>query len=143
MTGSYSVPGDFFDNLADPRDSEPETFAVFDYDDEELYGDYADYRPGHRHEQVELNPLDVAIKELRKLSGDLRRDRHPLAHVPQQIANRLVDVHAPAPQIIKSQYEPSPTGNCKRCQRPLDMPTMKRGRPRQMCTICSPPKRAA
>jgi hypothetical protein len=104
-------------------DSEPEFF-----DDDEL--------PSFR--TAPLDPLSSAVKRLRTLSRELRAERHPLAHVAQQIANDLVDVRAPAAPAPIGRFEPSPTGNCRQCGAPLPLPTMRRGRPRTLCLTCSP-----
>lgn len=135
---SYPVPGEFFENMSAPTPDE--SYDNYDYDDDDLYGEHADDRFGYRRERIELDPISVAVKELRRLALRLKAERHPLAHIPQQVANRLVDVRAPAPTPIAG-FEESPTGNCAQCGRALPMPTMRRGRPRTKCTACSPPRR--
>lgn len=128
---SYSVPGEFFENMSVPQDDESYDDVDYDAYDADLYSD--------RQDRVELDPISAAVKELRSLASRLKAERHPLAHIPQQVANRLVDVRAPAPRLPEGLKE-SPTGNCTACGRALPMPTMGRGRPRTKCTICSPPK---
>lgn len=135
---SYPVPGEFFENMSAPSDDE--SYDKYDYDDEHLYGDYADDRYGYRQERIELDPISVAVMELRSLASRLKAEHHPLAHIPQQVANKLIDVRAPARRPAGG-FEESPTGNCTQCGRALAMPTMGRGRPRTKCTACSPPKR--
>lgn len=144
--GSYPVSGDFFDNIADPRYDEPDDNA--DYDPADDWDEDDDYRYCARSalpEPVQPGPLSVAVKELRSVARQLARDRHPSAPVVQQIANRLLDIHAPAaapaPAVDpSSEFAPSPTGNCNLCGRALPLPTMSRGRPRKRCTRCSPPR---
>jgi hypothetical protein len=142
--GSYPVPGEWFDSVSVPGldDSDYDGYYVDEldvFDDEDF-----DPRPGRVRERGELEeeraePLSAAVARLRWLAGELARDRHRFAHVAQEVANSLVDVRAPAPRLPNG-FEPSPTGNCSRCGRALPLPSMK-GRPRKMCTVCSPPRR--
>lgn len=144
--GSYPVPGDWFDNVAAPSDDEDFFYSNgYDVDDELEVFDGADPRPSQRFERVELDPLSDAVHQLRRLASRLAAEQHRLAHVPQQVANSLVDVRAPAPRPPSfpvpgqdAEFAASPTGNCARCQRALPLPTMKRGRPRTLCELCSP-----
>lgn len=141
--GSYPVPGDWFDNVAAPGYDEDEydyaaELAILDEDDDYEY-EYVP-RPRSTVEPVQVDPISAAVRELRALASRLAAEHHPLAHVPQQIANELVDVRGPAPTPV-GPYEPSPTGNCAKCGRPLPLPTMGRGRPRTLCLTCSPRRR--
>lgn len=61
---------------------------------------------------------------LRWLAGQLASEKHPLSHVPIQLANALADV---------------PVGGCRGCGEPLPAP-QRTGRPRVMCLVCSPRK---
>lgn len=65
------------------------------------------------------------VRILRVLSGELARDRHPLAHVPQQLASALLD---------------EPVEGCQLCGGELPPPA-RTGRPRVRCLRCSPPRR--
>jgi hypothetical protein len=76
-----------------------------------------DPRPGYRHQHVELDPVSDAVRQLRRLASRLASEHHPLAHVPQQVANTLVDVRAPAPKPayhpvpgMEAEFAQSPTG---------------------------------
>lgn len=160
--GSYPVPGDWFENIAEPSHDEDFSYPDEYYDDgdgefgdefdavarpsgELRHLDGVDPRPAHRYQRAEIDPLSDAVQQLRRLASRLKAEHHPMAHVPQQIANSLVNVRAPVPSPpshpvpgAEADFAPSPTGNCERCGRALPLPTMKRGRPRTLCEFCSP-----
>lgn len=137
--GSYPVPGEWFENVADPAYDEPDYFLddALEADERAAFAEDVDLQPGRRFERVEPDPVSDAVHQLRRLASRLAAERHPLAHVPQQVANQLVNDRGPAPRPAGGFVE-SPTGNCERCGRPLPLPTVKPGRPRKLCTVCSP-----
>ncbi|NYI78741.1 hypothetical protein [Nocardioides panzhihuensis] len=59
---------------------------------------------------------------LRWLAAQLAADKHPLAHVPADLARSLLDV---------------PAEGCRSCDGPLP-PAERTGRPRVLCLTCSP-----
>jgi hypothetical protein len=61
---------------------------------------------------------------LRWLAAQLASEKHPLSHVPMELANALTDV---------------PVGGCRGCGDPLPAP-QRTGRPRVLCLVCSPRK---
>lgn len=67
--------------------------------------------------------LSAAVQVLRWLSTELAGERHALAHVPAQLAARLLE-------------EPD-AGSCRSCGGALPTPSGT-GRPRAMCLSCSP-----
>jgi hypothetical protein len=67
-----------------------------------------------------------AVQVLRWLASELAGERHPLAHVPQQVAAALLS--GPG------------AGCCRLCGGPLPMPALT-GRPRVRCERCSPSRR--
>lgn len=164
VMSTYSVPNEWFENVAiETVDDYDESY---DGDDESYDAEDDEYEitepvwparldaltllasdeqkastPALQpHTQAnQLDPLSESIQQLRALHRQLRREHHPLSHVPAQIANRLVDIKAPAPRIASAQ-EPSPVGNCRKCGASLPLPTMGRGRPRKLCLTCSPTK---
>lgn len=139
MSGHFSVPGEFFDDHQYPADD--------GYDSDDEYDDrmleLLDGVPGQhasRPAEVATDRLSASIKALRYLATQLRGEGHPLAHVPAQIANVLMEVRAPTPPPVGGgggQAE-SPTGNCRICGQALPLPSMGRGRPRTLCERCSP-----
>lgn len=72
-------------------------------------------------------PRSTSILALRWLAGQLAGERHPLAHVPSQVAAALLE---------------DPVAACTLCSGPLPAP-LGRGRPRSRCERCSPPRRKA
>lgn len=70
-----------------------------------------------------VRKLSNAAVLARWLAGELARERHPLAHVPAELAAALLDV---------------PVAGCKDCGAPL--PVQRKGRPRLFCLACSPRK---
>lgn len=72
--------------------------------------------------------LTATLTILRWLADRLHADGHPLAHVPQELADRLVAMRA-APT--------SPWGVCCSCGAPLPEP-QRAGRPRRHCLGCRP-----
>ncbi len=138
---TYPVPGEWFDELphqyADDDDDYDYTVpdpAHFDDDPD------APRRPSYSSGRVQLDPSSVAVQSLRQLSRELKKDRHPLAHVPNDIARVLIDNHVPTP-ALPAQKQPSPTGNCRQCGDALPLPSMRRGRPRTLRLTCSPSRR--
>jgi hypothetical protein len=75
---------------------------------------------------LEPRRLSIVVLSLRWLAGELARDRHPLAHLPEQLADALL-------------AEPDEAG-CRVCGGPLPVP-LGVGRPRVRCERCSPPRR--
>ena len=67
----------------------------------------------------------TVILSLRWLAGELARDRHPLAHVPDQVADVLAGAG---------------DEGCRVCGGRLPVP-LGVGRPRVRCESCSPPRR--
>jgi hypothetical protein len=76
-------------------------------------------------DEAALRRTSTSVLALRWLAGQLAAERHPLAHVPQQIADALLE---------------EPVGGCSLCGAPLPTPA-RTGRPRSRCTRCSPPRR--
>ena len=66
-----------------------------------------------------------AVAVLRWLAGELHADRHPLAHVPMELAAVVADG--------------GPRTGCKRCGGPVE--PVRVGRPRVTCETCRPPRR--
>ena len=70
--------------------------------------------------------LGQAVQVLRWLASQLASDRHPLAHVPQQVASALLA---------------EPEQACRLCGGELPPRLIGAGRPRVRCETCSPPRR--
>jgi formylmethanofuran dehydrogenase subunit E len=68
------------------------------------------------------------VRILRWLAAEMARDGYPLAHVPQQVAARLLD-------------DLDGSIGCKRCGEALPAPA-RTGRPRTLCLACRPRRRA-
>lgn len=68
--------------------------------------------------------LGATVTTLRWLAAELAADRHPLSHVPVQLADALMS---------------EPAGGCRGCGEPLPAP-QRTGRPRVLCLVCSPRK---
>ncbi|GAA1778946.1 hypothetical protein GCM10009795_026300 [Nocardioides hankookensis] len=139
--GSYPVPSDFFEDIADSRYDEPDDYSdSYEYDEQDDY-EYVPHRSS-TPPPVEPGIISVAVTQLRALARELYAEHHPRAHVAQQVSNLLLDLHDPRPPAVdpSSEFAPSPVGNCNICGRSLPLPTMRRGRPRKRCTRCSPPR---
>lgn len=66
--------------------------------------------------------LGNTVAVLRWLAAELAVERHPLAHVPAELARALLE---------------DPVGGCRACDGPLPAPA-RTGRPRALCLVCSP-----
>ena len=74
-----------------------------------------------------MDPLTTrrVVDMLRYLAVELQREKHPLAHVPLQLAGLVRDG--------------GPGTGCKRCAGPVEQ--CGRGRPRLHCEACRAPRR--
>ncbi|QWC83715.1 hypothetical protein KLP28_08630 [Nocardioidaceae bacterium] len=140
--GSVPVPGDWFDQFpAGQFDDDDLTGREHLYDLEDGYEEALDRHFGELERPEPARPDEVTriIHELRAFSRRLAAERHPQAHVPNLLANRLNDARVPAPAPPRGKVS-SPTGNCRICGNALPLPSTGRGRPRTLCLTCSPPK---
>jgi hypothetical protein len=71
--------------------------------------------------------LGNTVAVLRWLAAELAVERHPLAHVPAELARALLD---------------PPDDGCRVCDGPLPAPAQT-GRPRVLCLHCSPRRKTS
>jgi hypothetical protein len=76
-------------------------------------------------EEAGRRRVSTCVLALRWLAGQLAAERHPLAHVPAQVAASLLEEQV---------------GGCRMCGAPLPQPA-RTGRPRSRCLRCSPSRR--